>query len=141
VATVKAEIKRGMLNAISRALNGAVDLKTGLEAFQNQGYAAIKSGKQLIASSGVGHSTTFAIPMIGSALDQSEFFALSQELLETYDAARSELLTAGTIMNATDPQVADPLIKARMMLADNMQAVTRWQTDYTAIRFPQTAGA
>ena len=133
MALVKAEIKRAMLNCIYRGSTVA-GLSAGLVAFQDQGFAAMKSGRVLIATSAAGHSSTFKIPMPGDAVSQDEFFGFSQELLETFDTAKAVLISEG---NATP---TDAQILARMLVADNMQAITRYQTDYVGIRFPSVGG-
>ncbi len=137
MANIKCESKRALVSYLSRSPE-ATDLLSALEAEQDRIVVALKSGKILTASSGAGFSATFSI--IG-ALAPDEMFGLSQELIEVYTDARAALVAAGAFLSgSTDYLHDDPLILARMMLDDRMNAVTRYQTDFTAIRIPQTMG-
>lgn len=126
MANVKAETKRAIVSAIARA-STVVGLLAGLQQFQDAAFAANKGGKSLASSSGAGHSAMFTIL---ESMPPDEVLGFSQELLETFSAAKA----------AIGGSPSDDDILARMLLADNMNAVTRHQTDYTNIRIGQTLG-
>ncbi len=135
MAIVKAESKRALWSYLQR--NSTPDFISGLQQQQDKIVQAISTGKNLTASSGNGFSATFTI--IG-AMPPDEMLGLSQEMIEIYTDARNALIAAATIASNTPSNVADPLIRERGLLDDRMTAVTRYQTDYTSIRIPQTMG-
>jgi len=144
VAAIKAELKRGFLNSLWRqcqVANGAGSGSGGppafglidfLNSFQDAGFSRVKSGRVLTVTTGAGHSATFAPWNVLRSFTEEEVFSLSQELLETYQAAILSLsLDTPPVTQPTDNQIF-----AAMMAADNLQTVTSLQHDYLTIRFP-----
>lgn len=137
MALIQAEIKRGFLRSLYRAACGAAQnpdnvglLKPALEAFQDSGFAALKSGKLLFATSAAGKNVQFQAPPIGAQFTQEQVFALTEEFLAVYDSALITL-SAASINNPTDAQIF------QCMLADDrINAVRSYMVDFTLGRFP-----
>src|SRR5262245_60523125 len=126
MALIRAEIKRGCLRSLFRqAQAAATTLQVALDAFQDGGFKAIKSGKIVIATAGAGHSTQFAVPDQWRSFSQEEIFSLTEELEQVYSDSKAQLIANGN----TDPD--DQTIFDAMMADDRLQTVTRTQTDYT----------
>lgn len=149
MATVKAQLKRGLLQWIYDALilGTIVDdlgitvppgvtfsittLEQALIWFQRSLAPEIRTGKITTGSTGYQHGTTFAQPSVWRSLTPDELFAAAQEFREVYKDA---------VITATAAQapsaVTDSCILAAMMADDRLQTVTRTQSDYTLIRLP-----
>src|SRR5262249_36259566 len=101
-------------------------LQKALEAFQDNGFAGIKSGRLLIGSAGAGHSSSFALPQSWQSFTQEEVFSLSEELLAVYFDAKAALGDS-----STDDQVFQA-----MMDDDRLATITTVQKDYSTLRYP-----
>lgn len=141
MAIIQAEIKRGILRSIyrnSQAQSGQiVPLAAALAAYQDSGFQGLNSGRIIVSTSGFGKSTSFAAPSTSLQFTQEQVFALSEELLETYDAAIAALNAGSTPLPPEGPPGSnDAAIFSAMMLQDNMQTITSVRDDHTMLRYP-----
>jgi hypothetical protein len=131
MAALQAEIKRGVLRTLFRqSQTDVVKLSDSLARFQDSGFDGIKSGRLVITSAGFGRSVGFAPPASWQQFTQEQIFSLSEELLATYDTAKSNLAASGNA-SPTDQQIFDS-----MMADDRLQTVTSVQKDWSTINWP-----
>jgi len=143
MAAIQAEIKRGVLRSLYRMSKqgnpatltpaGATvgsSLATFLDAFQDQNFAAVQSGRFIIATAGVGRSSTFQTPQIWQSFTPEQIFSLAEELEAVYADAKTTLATAGN-NSPTDDQIFNV-----MMDDDRLQTITWTQKDYSTLRWP-----
>lgn len=128
MVTIQASIRRGFLRALYRsgALAGA-SLAETLEAFQVNGFGAVKTGRLVVTYSGSGQSTSFELPSVGRGFTQDQVFGLSEEFLQIYADTVSAL---GIIPQGTDNDLA---IFNAMMADDRMQSITRIRDSFTLL--------
>lgn len=130
MARLRAELKRGILRKLWRAARDTgLTLNQCLEAFQDNGYDAIQSGRLLISSAGNNLSASFAVPGASTEINQADFFAFSEELFSIRDDTITALTAAGS---PTD----DESVVASMFNDDRMQTVRGYMGDYSGIRYP-----
>ena len=131
MAQIRAEIKRGFLRSLYRqAKLNAQALSDALDAFQDHGFMALKSGRLLVSSSGNGHSSTFQLPTQWQQFTPDEVFSLSEELEQVYADAITTLNTNG---NATPN---DDQIFAVMIDDDRLADIDSVGRDYSLLRWP-----
>lgn len=150
MAALKAELKRSFLQRIYDSFKAETlwedltgDTEEGptiatfedaLKAFQQYCFGNVKDGKTLTQTSGLGHETRWAIPMVWRAFSEDEVMSMAQEFREVYTDAILTLATNGN-NSPTDAQVL-----STMMADDRLQSVTSTQRDYTLLRWNQRYG-
>ena len=149
MAALKAELKRAFLQSIYDAYKAEtlladltgdtegpsiVTFEDALKAFQHYCFGNVKDGKTLFQTSGLGHETRWALPMVWRSFSEDEVFGMAQEFREVYDEAIVTLADAGNI------HPNDSAILATMMANDKMQTVTSQQRDFTLLRWNQRYG-
>ncbi len=121
MAQLRAESKRGFLRYLWRKASAsqALTLKEALEAFADQSYEAVQTGRVIVSTSGGGYSTTFDTPQLGR-LTQEEAASLSEEFIARYEEAEE----AG--------KESDADIVAEML--DRLRPIRSVRSDFTALR-------
>lgn len=131
MAQLKAELKQAALQSLYRkAQKNSTALIDALGNFQDANWDQLKRGKTVIASSGAGHSVTFAIPQVWQSFTQDEFLCLTAELINVYNDARITLSSNG---NSTP---SDDDIFNTMLADDRLQSVTSLYHDHSLGRWP-----
>lgn len=133
---LQSEIKRGFLRSLYRStLDTSQTLGSVLNAFQSQGFTALKTGRLMTSTSGGGYSVSFDAPGIGRQFTQDVIFALSEMLLSVYDSAVAILFADDSNFDADDSDNNLEIFN-QMMAMDAMQGVSQWINDYTLTRWP-----
>lgn len=126
--TISAAIRRGFLRSLWRAgKKSALSLKETLEAFQDSGFAAVRTGRVLVNSSGSGHSASFEIPSMARGFTQEQVFALSELFIQIYQDTVAALLA--------DEETDVESIFTAMLADDRMQRVTQEHLDSSVLRY------
>ena len=146
MAALKAELKRSFLQSIYDAYKAEtlladltgdtegpsiVTFEDALKAFQHYCFGNVKDGKTLFQTSGLGHETRWALPMVWRSFSEDEVFGMAQEFREVYDEAVTTLADSGNI------HPNDSAILAMMMANDKMQTVTSTGLDVSLLRWNQ----
>lgn len=132
MAYLQAQLKRGFLNSLYRqGAKAGLPLLESLTAFQDNGFAAISTGRLIGSTSGNGKSVSFIMPPVGKQFSEEQVFILSQELLEVYANALVTLAISQPQDNTHDASII-----ATMLADDSLQTVRSMMYDFTALRFP-----
>ncbi len=134
VSTIPSIRKQAFLRSLFRASRLAGNLKLALEAFQDNGFAACKTGRVIISHSGSGQSTSFELPSVARGFSQDTVLDLSEELLQIFTDA-----LGGTSYDETG--ASDQTYFDTMMLDDRLVGVSQVHEDYTLLRTPSTFGS
>lgn len=141
MADVKAEIKRGFLRSLYRLVQYGTQTNpvTGqpvatladvLNAFQDGGFSAIKSGRLIIQTAGAGHSVSYQPPDVARSFTQDQVFSLSEELQQVY-ADAIVTLSGQSVPSPTDLQIFNVMIAD-----DRLTTIKDVQRDFTTLRWP-----
>ncbi len=143
MAYIQAEIKRAFLRSIYRKIkDSAVFLEDGLSAFQDQGVDALKSGREINATSGGGHSVSFVLPTYGKQVTAEQVIALSEEFLTIYAEAVANLQAATPSFNPRADDDTSELAVFNMMIAsDQLSTMRHRYSDFTLIGVPNSFGS
>lgn len=126
VARLPAEFKLGIFQRIADAVEEGdfPDILTAIKAMQKEAFASVKGGQTIIAASGGGFSTQFAIP---GKFSPQELFAFWPELRSIYTDALAFLASNG---NSSPTQ---PEISAQMQADDRFESITCVKGDFTLL--------
>ena len=130
MAQVRGQLKRSILNSLSRQATQSVALIDILEAYQDALVLGVKGGRVVEATSQAGHSTKFRTPNPGEHFRPEDMTELAQELLEVYADAVTNLNAQGNA-SPTDAQIV-----AVMLADDRLASITLVRKDYATLRFP-----
>lgn len=127
VAAISAELKRLFIRGLKwDSEESGATLAATLKAAARAKLKSTQTGLVLVSVSSRGHSTEYQLPQGGAGFTPTNLAELCEEMLNTYDRAKADIIASGTA-SPTDDQIFSEMIRW-------IEPVTEVYSDFSMLR-------